>query len=204
MFSFSSEAKHCPPSSDTRCLITKPRSECQREVIMNFFDEKDSSDAHIKCFCFYNCIHLHADEGYSSCKEFLDTFLPASTSQKLSKSVSSEIKSALEELFAAMSVKLIQVENDLVLSISSFSKDVVKNADEINNAEDISRIWHVSSDVALKVFSILTEVIYGDEISDSGSSSDESEDDFDEEYSDSSDDNEGTQQLELLDIFDDE
>ena len=202
MFSFSSEAKHCPPSSDTRSLITKPRSECQREVILNFFDEKDSSDAHIKCFCCYNCIHLHADKGCYLCKELLDTFLPASLKQ--SKSLSSEIKSALEELFAAMSVKLIQVENNLVLSISSFSKDVVKNVDEINSAKDISRMWHVSSDVALKVFSILTEVIYGDEISDSGSSSDESDDDFDEEYSDSSDDNDGTQQLELLDIFDDE
>ena len=172
---------------------------------MSFFDEKDSGDAQAKCSCCYNCIHLHADEGCFSCKELLDTFLPSASSLKLSKSVSSEIKSALGELFAAMSVKQIQVENELVLSTSSFTEDVVKNIDEINSAEDIVKIWHVSSDVAMKVFSILTEVIYGDDTSDSGSSSDDSaDDDLDEEYSDSSDDSNETHQLELLDIFDDD
>ena len=204
IFYFPSESKHCPPSSDTRILVTNPGSDCHKKLVGRFFDVEDAGDDENQCSCCYNCTFSHANQGCSTCKDFLGTFLPLRTSKKLSKSVSSELKSAIEELFAAMSVKVLQVESDLVLGIASFVKDFLKNVDEVNDSEDIIRIWHINSDVAKKVFSIMYEVLHGEEdLSEaSDSSSDESSDVFDEEESDSSS-GDDAEQLEMLNIYDD-
>ena len=45
--------------------------------------------------------------------------------------VLSELKIAIEELFAAMPVKFLQVESDLVLGVANFVKDFLKNVDEV-------------------------------------------------------------------------
>ena len=107
------------------------------------------------------------------------------------------------ELFAAMAVKELKVESDLVLSPINFINDFIKVIDEVKTASDIVRIWHVSPDVASRVFSIFHDVLYGDdELCDSaGSSTDESEDIFDED-SDSTDDDD-TECFMSLNIDDD-
>ena len=195
-----SEAKHCPVTSDCRMLITKTASQCHKQVVGKFFDEDYPSSVD-RCVCCYVCIKSHAEEGCSSCKEFLETFFPPANSFKLSKSVSSELRFALLELFEAMSVKQVKVENDLALSITSFVADFIKVIDEVKNASDIVHIWHVSSDVASKVFSTLNDVLYGEELYDSaGSSTDEYEDVSDED-SESTDDD--IDRLTSLEIFDD-
>ena len=102
-----------------------------------------------------------------------------------------------------MSVKELKVESDLVLSTTNFINDFIKVIDEVKTASDIVRIWHVSTDVAGRVFSTLHDVLYGDEdlFDSSGSSTDESEDIFDED-SESTDDDD-TERFMSLNIVDD-
>ena len=194
------ESKHCPVSSDCRLLIAKTGPQCHKNVIGKFFDvENPPSD--VKCLCCYECIKTHSDSGCSSCTQFLNTFLPLKTSLKLSKSVSSEVKCALLELFDAMAVKQVKVEDDLELSPTNFVSDLIKVIDEIKRATDIVDTWHVSLDLAIKVFSTLNDVLYGEDLSDysDSDSSDESEVDvFDEDANSSEDD---INEIVLPDIF---
>ena len=146
-----------------------------------------------KCYCCYPCVKKDAEDGCSDCRELLDTFLPQKSSLKLSKKVSSELKSALGELFAAMDVKDVAVENNLLMSVSSFVPDITKLVDEIKAASDISSIWHTSSEVASKVFETMEEVLYGEDLAieseDSSDSSEEGDEfDVDSESSDADDD----------------
>ena len=95
----------------------------------------------------------------------------------------------LKELFAAMSMKELKVENNLHLGISNFVDDFIKVIDEVKTDADIIHNWHISPAIASKVFSTLNNVLHGDEFSDSDtseSSSGEDEDSFDEEDEDSS------------------
>ena len=156
------ESKHCPSSSDCRALIEKDGSMCHRKVIGKFYDEEVSPNE-IVCTCCYICIKAHAQESCSECKQFLDTFFPVRSSCKLSRSVSNELKCALKELFAALSLKEVKVEANLCLTVSNFISDFIKVMDEIQSFADIVRIWHVSPDVAGKVMSIVREVLHGDE-----------------------------------------
>ena len=90
-----------------------------------------------------------------------------------------------------MSVKELQVESHLHLSISSFVNDLTRVVDEILSERDIIKKWHINDKIASKVFSTLSEVLFGEEFSDSSGSSeeepeDDDEDEFDNEASDSS------------------
>ena len=119
--------------------------------------------------------------------------MPQKSSLKLSKKVSSELKSALHELFEAMDVKDVAVKNNLLMSVSSFVPDLTKLVDEIKAASDISRIWHTSSEVARKVFETMEEVLHGEDLAietddSSDSSEEEDEYDVDSESSDADDD----------------
>ena len=101
--------------------------------------------------------------------------------------VLSELKTAIEELFAAISVKFLQVESDVVLGVANFVKDFLKNVDEVNAPEDIVHIWHINSDAEKKVFSIMNTVLhYKKEWKEASGSSVESSDVFNKDYSDSS------------------
>ena len=182
------EAKHCPVTSDCRELIRKSGTICHRATLCKFFD-KEHSPEDAKCFCCYVCIKIHADEGCCDCRELLDTYMPAKSSLKLSKTVSAELKGALRELFEVMGVKKLQVESDLAMSTSSFLKDFVKNVDEIKISEDISRIWHLGSEMASSIFSILEEVLCGEEmVAESDGSTDSNEDESDDDSDSSFDD----------------
>ena len=72
----------------------------------------------------------------------------------------------------------------------------MKSLDEIQTDDDIVRFWHVSREIATNMFSILNEILCGEEFSDSSSgSSDEENDDLidvideeDEEEDESSED----------------
>ena len=139
-------------------------------------------------------------------QRFYETFFPTRSSPKLSKPVSAELMCALKELFTVMGVKEIKVESSLSLGIANFVNDVVKVVDELKTEEDIVQRWHVSEEMARKMFSTLNEVLYGEECSDSSGSSEEeeeleedSEDVIDEEESDSSCDEEN--ECESLELF---
>ena len=157
---------------------------CHKKIIGKFYDE-DIPPCDNPCICCYVCIKSHeVVSGCSTCSEFLATFFPDRSSSKLSKSVTSELRFALKELFAAMSMKELKVENNLHLGISNFVDDFIKVIDEVKTDADIIDNWHISPAIASKVFSTLNNVLHGDELSDSEtseSSSEEDEDSFDEE-----------------------
>ena len=126
----------------------------------------------------------------------------------MSRSVASELRSALNELFAAMSVKELKVESNLCLGISNFVSDFIKVVDEIKTAADIVNKWHISPDIARKMFSTLNEVLNEDGCSDSDGSEASGEDDdfFDEESEDPSteeDEDTDEDQVQDQDSFDD-
>ena len=162
---------------------------CHKKIIGKFYDE-EIPPCDNPCICCYVCIKSHeVVSGCSTCSEFLATFFPDRSSSKLSKSVTSELRFALKELFAAMSMKELKVENNLHLGISNFVDDFIKVIDEVKTDADIIDNWHISPAIASKVFSTLNNVLHGDELSDSDtseSSSGEDEDSFDEEDEDSS------------------
>ena len=161
---------------------------CHKKIIGKFYDE-DIPPCDNPCICCYVCIKPHAVlSDCSTCSEFLATFFPDRSSFKLSKSVTAELRFALKELFAAMSVKELKVENNLHLGISNFVDDFIKVIDEVKTDADIIDNWHISPAIASKVFSTLKNVLHGDELSDSDASesSVEDEDSFDEEEDNSS------------------
>ena len=145
--------------------------------------DKDFSPDIVSCKCCYMCIKRHANEGCLDCSAFLTKYLPVLPISKFNKSVMSELKSALTELFVAMECSSIKVEEELEISCPSFVKDVIKIVDEIKSAADIEKVWHINREVALNVFSVIQEVLYGNDIGDILSSDedmgDESEDEED-------------------------
>ena len=173
-------------SSDCRKFIDKTVSQCHRQIIANSFDVPCVPTE--RCLCCYPCIKSDADDGCLNCKEFLQTFLPPKSNLKLSKSVAAELKVALKELFMAVSLKDVQVEDGLSVSVDSFIADFSKMIDEVKAESDITKMWHVKPEVAGWVFSTLNEVVYGDdELLETTTSSDESEDFLDDEDSDEED-----------------
>ena len=128
-----------------------------------------------KCECCFNCIKIHSDEGCQQCLALLEKFFPANPKLKISKSVASELKSALVELFKEMKLSCIKVEGQLELNCSNFIDDMTKMLDEIRDPDDIIKFWHVERDLARNVYLVLQDVIFGD-YAECFSSSDESED----------------------------
>jgi hypothetical protein len=78
---------------------------------------------------------------------------------KLNKSVKSELRSGLWDLFDALEICTLMVENTLELAVSSFVEDFIKTVDEITEPGDIVKHWHISFDMAQNIFSILNDVM---------------------------------------------
>ena len=131
---------------------------------MRFFDETFISDM-VKCFCCFSCIRNHSDEGCSRCTGFIQTYFTQNTKTKVSKAAVTDLTDALEELFDALKMNTILVEDELEVSTAAFIKDFKKNRDEIKAAADIVDMWHVDCEVAEKVFQIFDEVVFGDQVS---------------------------------------
>ena len=133
--------------------------ECQTELILGMF-EKDPNVQVPKCRCCYCCIKSHADEGCSDCLYFLSQYFPSKASLKLKKSVYKELKNALSELFLAMKISELRVEDNLKVDCSSFICDFLRVVDEVKSPLDIVKLWHIEKWVAEKIFSILDDVLY--------------------------------------------
>ena len=171
------ESKHCPPSSQCRALISKPLK-CQTKIILDQFDQKFSADLNrIDCNCCFSCISKHCKDGCLQCQGFIEKFFPVSSKVKVSKSVAGELKAALHELFVEMNLECIKVEGTLDLDCSSFIRDVLKMVDELRSNDDILKFWHVSEELARKVYSVTHQVIFEDIFD---SSSEEEAEDIDE------------------------
>ena len=80
-------------------------------------------------------------------------------SVKISKSVASELKSALVELFKEMKLSCIKVEGQLELNCSNFIDDVTKMLDEIRDPDDIIKFWHVERDLARNVYLVVSPAL---------------------------------------------
>ena len=79
---------------------------------------------------------------------------------KVTKSVSSEVQEALTELFSVCEISCIKVENKLEVSCNSFIGDLLRVVDELKQPSDIVRFWHIETDLAVKVFSVLYDVLF--------------------------------------------
>ena len=64
------------------------------------------------------------------------------------KSVDTELENALLELFSVLDLTIVTVENNLEIEISNFVRDIKRVIDEIKQAKDLARMWHISEDLA--------------------------------------------------------
>ena len=122
------------------------------------FDAK----AHVnydRCNCCFNCIKLHSKDGCTKCSNFLIQFFPVKSNLKRKKSVYTELKNALHELFQVLNISSLRVESELNLECKSFVKDFLRVVDEIRCCDDIVKFWHIDADVAARVYSVLECVI---------------------------------------------
>ena len=158
-----SESKHCPSTSDCRDLITKPLPICQTKTLIQMFD-KDVNVQLEECSCCFGCIHRHSNEGCLVCLNFIHRYFPSAASNKHKKSVYDEMKCALTDLFSALELSNIRVENDLSLDCKSFIKDLLRVVDEVQCSQDIVRLWHIDKSVAVKIFSVLQSVLEDDDL----------------------------------------
>ena len=74
------------------------------------------------------------------------------------------MKCALTDLFSALELSNIRVENDLSLDCKSFIKDLLRVVDEVHCSQDIVRFWHIDKSVAVKIFSVLQSVLEDDDL----------------------------------------
>ena len=155
------EAIHCPVKSEVRALITRPPPRCQSETILRLFDESFVSEAPA-CSCCYQCMRRHSLDGCKDCASFFEKFFPINPNPKVSKSVIADLKDAIEELFAALRINTILVENELKVTTKSFIIDFVKMVDEVKSDKDIVDIWHIDAKIAHQLFQVLTEVVLDD------------------------------------------
>ena len=73
-------------------------------------------------------------------------------SQKLTKSVATEVREAFEELFTTFKINTIMVEGELEIKTNNLIKDFLKMSDEIKSADDIVSLWHIDQSIAEKMF----------------------------------------------------
>ena len=116
---------------------------------------------------------------------------------KVSKSVASELKEALGELFEAMELKSIMVEGKLEIDCLSFTLDLLRVLDEIRESDDIVKLWHIDAELSVRVFSVLYDVLFGGDEEDV-QAGDNSEDEEDLAETDDTDD-EDVSSMELND-----
>ena len=176
------EAKHCPVTSDVRSLISKPPPTCQSETLLRLFDENYKSEVP-ECSCCYSCVKRHSVKGCETCSNLLDKYFPPNCNPKLKKSVISELKEAMGELFAALGADTLLVEGELEVTAKNFVKDFLKMSDEVNTESDIIEMWHIDKTVAHKIFMLFNEVVFGDlyDSDDDSDTASESEIDLDED-----------------------
>ena len=93
------------------------------------------------------------------CEELLKTFFTAK-SPKLTKSVASDVKDALTELFTVLSIDNLLIENELKVTTSSFINDFLKMSDEIKSDQDIVDIWHIDKAIATQLYMLFYEVVF--------------------------------------------
>ena len=110
MFLLLSEAKHCPVTSDCRSMITKPLPVCQSETILKMFDDNYKSEVP-KCSCCFACIQSHSEGGCLTCSNFFKKFFPETRINKVTKSLAIELKEAMSDLFCALDMKKVMIEN---------------------------------------------------------------------------------------------
>ena len=169
LYSFSiSASKHCPAKSDCRALIEKPLPFCQKETMLRFFDDAYSSEGS-KCDCCYSCIKRHSNDGCQECYQLIHTYFPTISKSRIKKSVASQLKEALKELFEALGVVTLLIENELDINVDDFIRDFIRMCDEIKSDTDIVNLWHVDSLVASDVYKLFIEILHddGDDFSDS-------------------------------------
>ena len=105
----------------------------------------------------------------------------------MSKSLVSELKEAMSDLFCALDLKKVMIENSMEVTSVSFTKDFIKNIDEVKTEEDIVRIWHIEPLIAKKIYLLLNDVLNGaadinyssDEESEASEASEASDEDSD-------------------------
>ena len=156
------ENRHCPVDSACREFINK-RTKCHSVALLKYFSSNTvESHQPIPCHCCYNCIVKDSNSGCAECSDFINRYLPDKRKSKLSKSVASELRDNLEELFSVMNIKYVKVERVLKIDCKSFIKDLLRTMDEIISANDIVRFWHVEFSTASKVFAVIEEVLADD------------------------------------------
>ena len=128
---------------------------------MRFFDDSFTSEAE-KCLCCYSCIKQHSGDGCSKCSDFIDRFFTQKNAKlKVSKTLAAELIEALEELFTALRMEVVVIEDELEVTTESFIKDFVKVLDEVRSENDLVEMWHLNPSVAHKVFMLFQEVVFG-------------------------------------------
>ena len=150
------------------------------------FDDNYKSEVP-KCSCCYACILTHSEGGCLTCLDFFKKFFPENKIKKMSKSLVSELKEAMSDLFCALDLKKVMIENSMEVTSVSFTKDFIKNIDEVKTEEDIVRIWHIEPLIAKKIYLLLNDVLNGaadinyssDEESEASEASEASDEDSD-------------------------
>ena len=86
------------------------------------------------------------------------------------------------ELFGAMGMDSVMIENELKVTVTSFAKDFLKMTDELKSKDDIVGLWHIDPIVAGKLFDLFNEVVFGvlDENHEASGESDSDSDILDE------------------------
>ena len=159
------------------------------------FDDNYKSEVP-KCSCCFACIQSHSEGGCLTCSNFFKKFFPENRIKKVSKSLAIELKEAMSELFCALDLKKVMIEKSMEVTSISFTKDFIKNIDEVKTEEDIVRIWHIEPLLAKKIYLLLIDVINGaaevnfssDEESEASEASEATDEDSDV-FDDSTDDN---------------
>ena len=103
----------------------------------------------------------HSVNGCNRCSIFLDKFFPHSPKLKVNKSVKAELMESIEELFTALKVDNVMIENELEVTVASFAADFIKMCDEIKSDKDIVELWHIDPEIASKLFDLFNEVVFG-------------------------------------------
>ena len=157
---------------------------------MKLFDESFISEVP-KCICCYSCIKQDSLDGCEKCSYFLAKYFAPQSTRKVTKSVAANLKEAIEELFSALGLDTLMVEGELSVSTASFTKDFLKNIDEVRCEKDIVELWHIEPAIAHNLFLLFNEVVFGD-IATSEAIEDTTEDeaDIDSDVYDDSTDNE--------------
>ena len=67
------------------------------------------------------------------CTSFLDTYIPQKSTFKVNKSVALDLTEGLKELFRAMRMDYVLVENQFKVKINNFIKDFIREAVKIKS-----------------------------------------------------------------------